>query len=120
MRYPIAARPGAEWFRPPQTACEDPMPPPRRAPQRFPDLLPHRRLLRLARRHGLTERQRQILRLLCRGLSNSEIAAELAVSVETVRKHTRVIYLSFDVSDRLELVLRLVHSEVLDHDRPDR
>ncbi len=114
-----AARPQRGWLRPLAVPPDgDPMP---RRPRRplsapFPDLLPPARLARLARQRGLTPRPRQILRLLCRGLSNGQIAAVLEISSETVRKHTKVIYHSFGVSDRLELVLLLVHREILGRD----
>jgi LuxR family transcriptional regulator, maltose regulon positive regulatory protein len=43
-------------------------------------------------RDGLTRREREILRLLARGLSNQEIAAELVLSVRTVERHISNIY----------------------------
>ncbi|NUP37477.1 MAG: LuxR family transcriptional regulator, partial [Streptomyces sp.] len=40
---------------------------------------------------GLTERQLQVIRLLAEGLTNSEIAARLVVSVRTVDNHVRAV-----------------------------
>lgn len=48
----------------------------------------------------LTERQRDVLRLLAEGLSNKEIARRLALSHFTVRNHVSQILRSFDFSTR--------------------
>lgn len=48
----------------------------------------------------LTERQSDVLRLLARGLSNAEIAAELHLSEHTVHRHIANIYRALDVSSR--------------------
>ena len=37
----------------------------------------------------LTPRELEVLRLICKGLSNQEIAGRLTVTLNTVRKHTR-------------------------------
>jgi ATP/maltotriose-dependent transcriptional regulator MalT len=50
------------------------------------ELTPH------AARDGLTRREREIVRLLARGLSNQEIAADLVLSVRTVERHISNIY----------------------------
>jgi DNA-binding NarL/FixJ family response regulator len=41
---------------------------------------------------GLTQREREVLRLVARGLSNQEIARELVLSVRTVERHISNIY----------------------------
>ncbi|MGO9900070.1 MAG: response regulator transcription factor [Solirubrobacteraceae bacterium] len=49
---------------------------------------------------GLSERERQVLRLLATELSGPEIAGELFVSVNTLRTHTKHIFsLDPDCSD---------------------
>lgn len=52
---------------------------------------------------GLTERQREVLRLLLRGHSNSRIAAELRIAEGTVKQHVHAIYDALGVSTRAEL-----------------
>jgi LuxR family maltose regulon positive regulatory protein len=54
----------------------------------------------------LTERERQVLRLLATILSPDEIANELVVSVNTVRMHTKNIYSKLEVHSRMEAVER--------------
>ena len=52
----------------------------------------------------LTPRQREILRLLEHGRSTSQIAAELHLSIETVRNHIRHLMQALGVHSRLEAV----------------
>jgi DNA-binding NarL/FixJ family response regulator len=51
----------------------------------------------------LTRRETEVLPLLQKGSSNTEIAVELNVGVETVRTHARNIYRKLGVSSRREL-----------------
>jgi len=48
----------------------------------------------------LTAREREVLRLLARGLSNAQIAEELIVSLLTVKAHLRSIYSKLGVTSR--------------------
>jgi len=54
----------------------------------------------------LTMRERAVLRLLTSRLSLREIGAELHVSLNTVKSHTRAIYRKLDVSSRQQAVER--------------
>ena len=54
----------------------------------------------------LTRREREVLRLLLRGLSSIEIADELIVGVSTVRTHIKRIYSKLDVHNRHEVIAR--------------
>ena len=53
---------------------------------------------------GLTRREAELLTLLGHGKSPADVAAELGVSAETVRTHTRNIYRTLGVGDRAAAV----------------
>jgi DNA-binding NarL/FixJ family response regulator len=52
----------------------------------------------------LSDRERDVLRLMAEGLSNREIAATLVVSTETVKTHVSSIFRKMHVSDRAQAV----------------
>jgi LuxR family transcriptional regulator, maltose regulon positive regulatory protein len=54
----------------------------------------------------LSEREREILRLMAAGLSTHEIAGELVIVVGTVRNHIKHIYSKLDAHSRLQAVER--------------
>jgi DNA-binding NarL/FixJ family response regulator len=54
----------------------------------------------------LSDREREVLELMARGLSNGEIARKLFVSPKTVRNHASNVFTKLQVSDRVEAVLR--------------
>lgn len=54
----------------------------------------------------LSPREQDILRLLAKGRSNTEIAEELVVSLETVKSHVAAVLLKLDVRDRTQAVIR--------------
>ena len=55
---------------------------------------------------GLSEREREVLELLCGGLSNLAIARRLALSEKTVKNHLNHIFAKLDVTSRTEAVVR--------------
>jgi DNA-binding CsgD family transcriptional regulator len=61
----------------------------------------------LVRAYGLTERERDITRLIARGAGTAEIAADLHLSPHTVRDHVKAVLTKVGVSSRGELVARL-------------
>lgn len=54
----------------------------------------------------LSEREREVLELIARGRSNSDIARQLVVSPKTVRNHISSIFTKLQVSDRAEAIVR--------------
>jgi DNA-binding NarL/FixJ family response regulator len=59
----------------------------------------HRRLT------GVTEREREILVLIARGLSNTDIATHLTVSLSTVKSHVGRLLTKLNARDRAQLVV---------------
>ncbi|UCD99032.1 MAG: hypothetical protein JSV42_19185 [Chloroflexota bacterium] len=54
----------------------------------------------------LTPRELEILRLICAGYSNPEIASELVVTINTIKKHTSNIYGKLGVRSRTQAIAR--------------
>jgi LuxR family maltose regulon positive regulatory protein len=65
----------------------------------------------------LSERELEVLRLLASDLDGPEIAAELIVSLNTLRTHTKNIYAKLGVSSRRAAVTRGAELRLLDRDR---
>ena len=61
----------------------------------------------------LTERERAVLSFLATGMSNSEIADELCLSVNTVKTHLAAIYRKLPARRRREAVLRARQLELI-------
>lgn len=51
---------------------------------------------------GLTQREMEVLRLIAAGKSNSEIAQELVISLNTVARHASNIFSKTDAANRAE------------------
>jgi DNA-binding NarL/FixJ family response regulator len=57
---------------------------------------------------ALSPRERDVLLLICRGLSNKDIARELQIAPETVKSHAKRILLKLSARTRAEAVARAV------------
>ena len=55
---------------------------------------------------GLSRREQEILESLLRGFANKEIAADLSISVFTVKNHLRHIYEKLHVRSRTDVLLK--------------
>ena len=55
----------------------------------------------------LSKREKEVLQLVLQGKSNKQIALSLDLSVRTVEFHLKNIYAKFQVSSRIELILKL-------------
>jgi len=61
----------------------------------------------------LSEREREVLRLITAGLSNQEIAEKLTVTLNTVKAHVRSVYGKLDAHSRVQAVSRARELELL-------
>ena len=61
----------------------------------------------LMEKAGLTDREKEIARLLAEGCNNSQIASVLFISEGTVKNYVSIIYDKFDIRDRAKLVAYL-------------
>jgi DNA-binding NarL/FixJ family response regulator len=59
---------------------------------------------------GVTEREREVLTLIARGLSNGEIADHLRLSLATVKTHITRLLAKLDARDRAQLVIAAYES----------
>jgi LuxR family maltose regulon positive regulatory protein len=62
----------------------------------------------------LSERERDILRLMARGLTYRQIASELVISINTVRYHVKSLYSKLQVNSRTLALARARDLHLLD------
>jgi DNA-binding NarL/FixJ family response regulator len=62
----------------------------------------------------LTDREREVLRLVARGMSNKEIAADLVIAENTVKNHVRNILEKLHLRSRTEAAMYAVREKLVD------
>ncbi|WP_326647060.1 response regulator transcription factor [Streptosporangium sp. NBC_01755] len=77
----------------------------RRLLDKFGAHLPTHRESTPARLERLTERELEVLKLIAKGMSNAEIAAELVVSETTVKTHVGNVLTKLSLRDRVQAVV---------------
>ena len=60
----------------------------------------------------LSKREVQVLALMSTGMLNKEIAEQLDISLDTVKKHTKNIYAKLNLRNRTEAVGYILKSKV--------
>jgi len=70
--------------------------------------------LRIADRLEFSRREIEIVRLVFQDAPDQAIAAELAISVNTVHTHLKRLYSKLGVTSRAGLVLQIVHEHLAD------
>jgi DNA-binding NarL/FixJ family response regulator len=61
------------------------------------------------RGEGVTEREREIIELVCRGCTNREIATSLSLSEHTIKAHLNRIFRKCNASSRSKLITLMIH-----------
>ena len=61
----------------------------------------------------ISEREKEVLQLIADGLSPTELAGRLYISVKTVKNHLTSIYQKLDSRDRTQAVLRAVRMGII-------
>ena len=62
--------------------------------------------------NGLSNRERDVVKLVLEGKSNKQIASSLHITENTVEFHLKNIYSKYQVSSRTELIIKLGNSVV--------
>ena len=68
------------------------------------------RLEVFSRKYEISSREREVVRLICKGLSNREISETLFISLQTVKDHTHHIFVKTGVRNRVQLA-NLIRSD---------
>ena len=71
----------------------------------FENLLENKKFIK-----NLTSREIQVLKYLIEGYTNTEIAAKMAVSINTIKAHVGNILEKFNVQDRVQAVVKAVRT----------
>jgi len=69
--------------------------------------------------HGLTDREREVLTLVARGMSNGEIAERLFVTAATAKTHVARLLMKLDARDRAQLIVIAYETGLVTPQPPD-
>jgi len=64
---------------------------------------------------SLTPREHDVLRLITQGRSNKEIAHELSISEDAVKRHVQSVILKLNVSDRTQAAVKAVYAGLVSY-----
>ena len=78
-------------------------------------LLPKLNRTRRTLGEDLSDREREILGFLARGMTNKVIAAELFLSVNTIRNHVQSVLAKLGAHSKLEAVSTAVREGIIDY-----
>lgn len=62
--------------------------------------------------NGITEREKSVIKLVCEGRRNKDIASRLSLSEQTVKAHLNRIYRKFNISNRSQLVAHAIKNVI--------
>ena len=65
-------------------------------------------------KHGFTTRETEILKLICKGLGNEQIANSTFVSVKTVEKYKRILFQKTNTRNTVNLVIYAFKNQLVD------
>ena len=66
---------------------------------------------------GLTQREREVIRLVAQGMSNREIAGKLVISEKTVKAHVSNILGKLGLEDRTQLAIHAIRNGLADQNK---
>ncbi|MBN2668866.1 MAG: tetratricopeptide repeat protein [Bacteroidales bacterium] len=66
------------------------------------------RVLESLKKYELTEREEEVLLLISRGYKNAEIAEKMFVSLNTIKTHTKNIFIKLDVNNRTQAAQKII------------
>lgn len=63
--------------------------------------------------HTITEREKEVVSFMYKGLNYNQIADQLNISPATVRKHTENIYKKLSVHNKVEAIHKCIEKKII-------